>query len=81
MRGQITSVVSAVAIAIIVAVGAIILNSVMQNMASLSTLQSNATITAGINALALGNILPLVVIAGAIIAFLLGSFALRASGR
>ena len=80
MKGQTTAVVTAISVAIIVAVGAIILNSVKQNMASLSTVASNATIDAGSSALQLGNILPLVVIAGAVITFLLGSFLLGRQG-
>ena len=74
MKAQTTAVVTAISVAIILAVSGIILNSVKINMASLSTAASNATIDAGASALQLGNILPLVVIAGAMITFLLGSF-------
>lgn len=125
-RGQVTSVVSAVALAIIVSVMAVMLTqfkssttgygcatgnwnaSMLLNdptggactantgtnfccisynatdgCCNLTGTQSSAflTIDAGSNALQLGNILPIVVVAGAIIAFLLGSFALRMSGR
>jgi riboflavin transporter FmnP len=80
MRGQIGSVVGAVTVTIVVAVGMIILNSVSVSMSNLSTAASNASIVAGSNALSLGNILPLVLIAGAIITFLIGSFAARAMG-